>query len=50
MKNYAEMGAKGGLARGACKVRGDSEYYKKLSAKGAEARKMKGLLDGNQEK
>jgi hypothetical protein len=46
-KNYSEMGSKGGLARGACKVRGDSEHYKKLSLLAAEARKKK---YGNKEK
>jgi hypothetical protein len=37
----ARGGAKGGQAKGKRKARGDSEYYKKLSAVAARARKAK---------
>lgn len=38
---FASLGRKGGKAFGRVKVRGDSEYYRRLSAKGVKARKIK---------
>lgn len=35
----AALGRKGGLASGESKVRGDSEHYRRLAAKSAEARR-----------
>lgn len=40
-KYLAEIGAKGGKAKGKSKVRGTAAYYKKLSAAGVRARKKK---------
>jgi hypothetical protein len=37
----AEIGSKGGKATGKSKVRGDADYYKRISQKAAEARKRK---------
>lgn len=37
----ASIGSKGGKAGGKSKVRGDSDYYKRISAKAAKARKAK---------
>lgn len=37
----ASIGAKGGKAKGKSKVRGDSDYYKRISQKAAAARKAK---------
>jgi hypothetical protein len=40
-KYMAEIGRKGGIAgKGKSKIRGDSEYYKKISQLAAEKRKM----------
>lgn len=42
VKEYlASIGSKGGKTTGAAKVRGDSDYYKRISAKAAKARKAK---------
>ena len=42
VKEYlAAIGSKGGKASGKSKVRGDSDYYKRISKKAAEARKRK---------
>jgi hypothetical protein len=38
---FVETGSIGGSAAGAVKRRGSSDYYKKLSAKAAEARAKK---------
>ena len=40
-EHLARLGNKGGEAKGKSKVRGDSEYYKRISAKAAKARKAK---------
>jgi hypothetical protein len=46
VKDYlAEIGRRGGQAKGKAKVRGDSEYYKRISAKAAKARKAKRASD-----
>jgi hypothetical protein len=37
----ASIGSQGGKAKGKSKVRGDAEYYKRISQKAAEARKAK---------
>jgi hypothetical protein len=37
----ASIGKKGGEAKGPSKARGDADYYKKLAAKAAAARKKK---------
>ena len=37
----ASIGSKGGKAKGKSKVRGDTDYYKRISQKAAEARKAK---------
>jgi hypothetical protein len=37
----AKGGAKGGKATGKSKVRGDTDYYKRISKKAAAARKAK---------
>ncbi len=51
LKSYfARMGRKGGKTTGACKVRGDSEYYRKLGRKSATARRKAALSDGEREK
>jgi hypothetical protein len=40
VKDYlAAIGSKGGKAKGKRKARGDSDYYRKLAAKSAKARK-----------
>ena len=40
VKDYlATIGSKGGKATGKAKVRGDAEYYRRISQKAAEARK-----------
>jgi hypothetical protein len=41
----ASIGSKGGKATGKAKVRGDSDYYKRISAKAAEARAKKRAPD-----
>jgi hypothetical protein len=42
IKDYlASIGSKGGKATGKSKVRGDADYYKRISAKAAKARKAK---------
>lgn len=42
IKDYlAEIGRRGGQTKGKSKVRGDSDYYKRISAKAAQARKAK---------
>lgn len=39
---FSEAGRKGGLAgRGAAKLRGDTDYYKRIGRKSAAARKKK---------
>lgn len=46
-KYLAMIGRKGGQAgRGAAKVRGDAEYYRKIQKLGIEARKKKKLQSG----
>lgn len=40
-EHLARLGKKGGEATGERKVRGDSEYYKRISAKAAKARLAK---------
>jgi hypothetical protein len=40
----ASIGSKGGKATGKAKVRGDAEYYRKISKKAAEARKRKAAM------
>ena len=40
-KYLASIGAKGGKATGAAKVRGDSDYYRAISAKATKARAAK---------
>lgn len=40
-KVAALLGAKGGAATGASKIRGDKDYYKKISALAVAARKEK---------
>lgn len=40
-EHLARLGKKGGETKGKSKVRGDSEYYKRISAKAAKARKAK---------
>ena len=37
----ASIGSKGGKACGKSKVRGDADYYRRISQKAAEARKAK---------
>jgi hypothetical protein len=37
----ASIGSRGGKAKGKVKARGDSDYYRKLAAKAAKARKAK---------
>lgn len=37
----AKIGSKGGKAGGKSKVRGDADYYKRISAKAAKARAAK---------
>jgi hypothetical protein len=37
----ASIGSKGGKAGGESKVRGDADYYKRISEKAAKARKAK---------
>lgn len=37
----AAIGSKGGKATGKSKVRGDADYYKRISAKAAKARAAK---------
>ena len=37
----AAIGSKGGQATGKSKVRGDTDYYKRISKKAAEARRRK---------
>jgi hypothetical protein len=44
VKEYlASIGSKGGKATGKAKVRGDTDYYKRISAKAAQARKDKAV-------
>jgi hypothetical protein len=38
---FARIGKRGGLARGASKVRGDPDYYRDLARRSAEVRKRK---------
>ena len=40
-KFLSEIGRKGGSATGQSKVRGDSEYYRGISAKAVQARKAR---------
>ena len=40
-EHLRKAGAIGGLATGKAKVRGDANYYKRISAKAAKARKAK---------
>lgn len=40
-EHLARLGKKGGETTGKSKVRGDSDYYKRISAKAAKARKAK---------
>jgi hypothetical protein len=42
----ASIGSKGGKATGKSKVRGDTDYYKRISAKAAKARKAIGERHG----
>jgi general stress protein YciG len=46
----ASIGSKGGKATGKSKVRGDTDYYKRISAKAAKARKAKRATDRNKVK
>lgn len=39
MRQRREAASKGGRAKGASKLRGDSEYYRRISQLAAEARK-----------
>jgi hypothetical protein len=41
----AFIGSKGGKAKGEAKVRGDTDYYKRISKKAAAARKAKRASD-----
>jgi hypothetical protein len=44
VKEYlASIGSKGGKATGKAKVRGDTDYYRAISAKAAQARKEKAV-------
>jgi len=46
IKDYlASIGSKGGKATGKSKVRGDADYYKRISKKAAAARKAKRNAD-----
>jgi hypothetical protein len=47
IKNYlSQIGSKGGRSgTGSSKVRGDADYYKRISAKAAEARAKKRAPD-----
>jgi hypothetical protein len=46
IKDYlASIGSKGGKATGKSKVRGDADYYKRISKKAAAARKAKRASD-----
>jgi hypothetical protein len=46
IKDYlAQIGSKGGKATGQPKVRGDTDYYKRISKKAAAARKAKRNTD-----
>jgi hypothetical protein len=40
-EHLAEIGAKGGSATGKTKKRGGADYYRKLAAKSAKARRRK---------
>ena len=40
-KYLASIGSKGGKTTGKSKVRGDADYYRRISQKAAEARKRK---------
>jgi hypothetical protein len=44
-KYLASIGSKGGKATGKSKVRGDADYYKRISKKAAAARKAKRASD-----
>jgi len=45
LRDYlASIGSKGGKATGKSKVRGDADYYKRISKKAAEARKRKAAM------
>ena len=44
----ANIGSKGGKATGKAKVRGDTDYYKRISQKAAAARKAKRNADSGQ--
>jgi hypothetical protein len=44
-KYLASIGSKGGKATGKAKVRGDADYYKRISKKAAAARKAKRASD-----
>jgi hypothetical protein len=46
IKDYlASIGSKGGRATGKAKLRGDADYYKRISKKAAAARKAKRASD-----
>ena len=40
-KYLAEIGSKGGKAKGKSKLRGDTEYYRSISSLAAKARKKR---------
>ena len=41
----ASIGSKGGKAGGESKIRGDADYYKRISAKAAKSRRAKRKTD-----
>lgn len=46
-KYLAEIGKKGGKAKGKAKVRGDADYYREISKKAAAARQKKRATGGS---